>query len=127
MKEGSNVSLVVWLIVILGIAAVTFLVMFGKAEGAPLSPTLITSVTGEQPPFAQGYGGAQQLVTPQSPEEFVPLAQAFIKKRAEAKANKDSGGGGGGGSADYDIPPPPDMGGKLSPVVNLLPYAQVFG
>jgi len=82
MKEGSNVSLVVWLIVILGIAAVTFLVMFGTAEGAPLSPTLITSTSGEQ-----------QYVTPQSPEEFVPLAQAFIKKRAEAKANKDSGGG----------------------------------
>ena len=116
MKEGSNVSLVVWLIVILGIAAVTFLVMFGTAEGAPLSPTLITSTSGEQ-----------QYVTPQSPEEFVPLAQAFIKKRAEAKANKDAGGGGGGGSVDYDIPPPPDMGGKFSPVVTLLPYAQVFG
>jgi len=121
MKEGSNVSLVVWLIVILGIAAVTFLVMFGKAEGAPLSPTLITSVTGEQPPFAQGYGGAQQLVTPQSPEEFVPLAQAFIKKRAEAKANKDSGGGGGGGSVDYDIPLPPGTEGKFAPIVTLLP------
>src|SRR3989338_6895036 len=112
-KEGSIVSLVVWAIVMFGIATVAFLVMFDIAEGAPLSPTLITSVTGEQ-----------QYQTPQSPEEFVPLAQAFIKKRTEAKANKDAGGGGGSGggvSVDYDIPLPPGTEGKFAPIVTLLP------
>jgi len=101
-----------WLVILVG-ATVALYIYFGTAEGAPLSPTLIAGASGEQ-----------QYQTPQSPEEFVPLAQAFIKKRTEAKANKDAGGGGGsggGGSVDYDIPLPPGTEGKFAPIVTLLP------
>ncbi len=101
----------------IGAAMIILVYLFGSTEAFALSPTLITSA-----PDIRGTSGEQRFTTPQSAEGFVPLAKAFIAKRAETKLTKDIGGGGSGGSStDYDIPLPPNTDGRFSPVVTLLP------
>jgi len=75
------------------------LLFAGTTDAFALGTELIKSASGEP-----------EYIQPQSPEEFIPMVQALIKKNKDTKADKD-----------FDIPLPPGTEGNFAPVVTMLP------